>query len=191
MKVFTKRPWEMPANILDADLIFVLAGLEVRKAYALQLYRAPQARSIMLSVGRFEIRKLSSLEIPTPIDLLGIAAHVPASQRHYFVWFEAGDVHAERVLLRRFGTWSEIIALARFLHRRPDIASLVVVSSSYHLSRIRLCCRALLPARLRIRLLASPENVPSRTFLSEWFKILVYRVLSWFPSLNERRKQVV
>jgi hypothetical protein len=186
-----RPPSITPANILDADLIFVLAGLEERKLYGLQLFHESRAREILLSVGRFEIRKLSRLRTPASINLLEIAASVPPAQRHYFVLFEGQKVCTKRIPIGRFGTWSEIVALARFLHERPNIGSLIVVSSSYHLPRIRLCCHTLLPARLRMRFLASPEIGCRRAFLSEWIKIPIYRVLAWFPRLNARWKQVI
>ena len=42
-----------------ADLIFVLAGKMERKRYGLELYRARSAKRLILSVGRFEVSKLS------------------------------------------------------------------------------------------------------------------------------------
>jgi hypothetical protein len=188
MEVPTTQQSETLATVPEAALIFVLAGLEARKAYGLQLFRRRRARGILLSVGRFEIRKLSMLDIPVPINLPEIAAPFPPPQRHYFVWFEDGKVRAERIPLGRFGTWSEIAALAKVLFEQPQIDSVIVVSSSYHLPRIRICCRALLPPRLHVQLLASPEGDCRKNVLAEWLKIPTYGILAWFPKLNVLRK---
>lgn len=189
MKLSTRQPLEAPAQGFDADLIFVLAGLEARKIHGLKLHSRKYARSLLLSVGRFEIRKLAKLQIPTPIDLLSIAAPVPPTQRHFFVWFDRRGVHAERISVGRFGTWSEIEALSRSLDKRPEVTSLIIVSSSYHLPRVRICCRALLPEQLRVCFLAPPEETRHRQFaeelhdqrriLGEWIKTPAYLILSW------------
>jgi hypothetical protein len=44
----------------STDLIFVLAGRDYRKHYALQLFKDGIAPSILFSVSRFEIRRFSS-----------------------------------------------------------------------------------------------------------------------------------
>ena len=192
-----RPPSEMPAHVPEADLIFVLAGLEARKAYGLQLFRQRRALRILFSVGRFEIRRFSNLDIPVLIDLPEIAAPVAPPQRHFFVWFEGAEVHTERMLLGRFGTWSEIEALSRFLQKSVEIRSVLVVSSASHLPRVRNCCCALLPAEVKVLLLPSPEyeqETPHESWtqqahhrklvLIEWIKIPVYRILSWLPGLN-------
>jgi hypothetical protein len=194
MEASSARPSEILSQISEADLIFVLAGIEARKKYGLRLFHLKRARRILLSVGRFEIRKLSEQDIPVPIDLVSIAAPIPPVQRHYFVSFEDGQVRTQRIPRGRFGTWSEIEALARTLQDRPEIASLIIVSSSQHMQRVRICCRALLPQRLTIQFLASPEEEPGhqtwlgrpRALLTEWFKLSMYVILSWFPKLNDR-----
>ncbi len=49
--------------LAPADLIFVLAGKMERKHYGLELYRAGFAKQLLLSVGRFEVSKMSGLSI--------------------------------------------------------------------------------------------------------------------------------
>jgi len=184
----------------DADLIFVLAGLEARKVYALQLWRQHSARAILLSVGRFEIRKFSSLDLPVPIDLLEAAKPVPPPQRHFFVSFGVDEWPVRQIRTGRFGTWSEIEALALWLGRRFRIRSLVVVSSAYHLYRVRICCRALLPERVHVEYRASPEEDREgtsgpwwrdfrhdQTRLTELVKIPTYWLLALPYSLRARR----
>ena len=96
MKMSMRPLVETPARVPNADLIFVLAGLEARKAFGLRLLNRQLAPRILLSVGRFEIRKLPRLSLPAPINLLEIAATIPPVLRHYFVWFEGGEALAER-----------------------------------------------------------------------------------------------
>ena len=171
------------------DLIFALAGRHSRKLYALELFRQGIGNSLLLSVGRFEIRKFAHLSWPPEIDLARVAASTQAAQRHYFVSSEAGRSDVELIPRGRFGTLSEIRALARWLRSRPQVASLVVVSSGPHLRRVRACCRALLPARLQLRFLPVPNDggltrnswwrnrYCRMLVLKEVGKILVYRLV--------------
>jgi uncharacterized SAM-binding protein YcdF (DUF218 family) len=144
------------------DLVFVLAGEPHRKLYGLQLYRAGYAPRILLSVGRFEIRRFAELDLPypagsVPLDLLA-ARPTSLRERHFFVAFSAQDVSFEKIPLGRLGTLREIRALAKWCKERPEIASLIVVSSGYHLRRVRLCCRALLPSAIGVIYAAVPEE---------------------------------
>ena len=158
MKVSTKLPSETPQLVPETDLVFVLAGLEARKVFGVKLFAIRKTPRLLLSVSRFEIRKLAKLAIPTLIDLPSIAASIPPPQRHYFVWVECNKVQAQRIPVGRFGTWSEIEALAHALAERPEIRSVNVVSSRYHLRRIRLCCRALLPKHILVHWTGAPED---------------------------------
>ena len=138
----------------EGDLIFALAGRESRKRYALELFFRHQARHLLLSVGRFEIRGFSRLGWPVAIDLLHLAAAIPVPQRHFFVSLESGCSQVELIPRKKLGTWSEIRALANWLAKRPHLQKLVIVSSAFHLRRVRLCCRAWLPNSLELHLLA-------------------------------------
>jgi hypothetical protein len=151
------RDWLSPADApRSGDLIFVLAGSVNRKEYALELFRKGLAPRILFSVSRFEIRRFSQMPLPVPLDLLKLAQEVPPPQRHYFVFFEGQKVRVEHVPPRRFGTLTEIKALARWLRESPDIRSVLAVSSDTHLRRIRMCCRSLLGANTSAALLAAP-----------------------------------
>ncbi len=173
-----------------ADLIFALAGRGSRKVFALELFsqiRAPR----LLSVGRFEIRRFARLPpVPLPLDLLQIAAPVSPPDRHFFVSFNNGEVEVGRVPRGRFGTLSEIRALAAWLNEHRDVSSLLVVSSATHLRRVRMCCRALLPRRIQILVLGVPNEHPylkrdrwwqsptaRALVISEPMKLLVYRIV--------------
>lgn len=151
--------WLSPADsVCAADLIFVLAGRQSRKLFALQLFHEGPAATLLLSVGRFEVRKFAQLPWPEKIDLLQLAKATPPSRRHYFVSLEAGTTHVKLIPRRHFGTLSEIRALAGWLEERPGIGSLLVISSAPHLRRVRACCRALLPPRLQVRFIATPND---------------------------------
>lgn len=157
------RAWLSPADApRSADLIFVLAGRVHRKEYALELFRQGLAPRILFSVGRFEIRRFSKMNLPTPSDLLKLAQQVAPHQRHYFVFFERQEVRVEHVPPRRFGTLTEIEALARWLAANPEIRSVIVISSDTHLRRIRMCCRSLLNPEMEMAFLAAPFPLRER-----------------------------
>ena len=140
------------------DLLFVLAGRGDRKRHALQLYRKGNAPRLLLSVGRFEIRRFRELDLPQAFDLKEIASQVPPPLRHFFLYFDGYRWNVDRIPIGRFGTLSEIRALGTLLDAHPEIAAIGAVSSGAHLRRVGLCCRALLPARIRVRLIAVPES---------------------------------
>jgi len=145
----------------SADAIFVLAGRENRKLYGLELFRQGLTPKILFSVSRFEIRRFSKMQLPVPLDLLKIAADVPPPERHYFVWFEGGKVEVEYVRPGQLGTLTEIESLARWLDKNPEIHSLLVISSSTHLRRLRLCCRALVRRPVQFVFVAAPDSSSS------------------------------
>jgi uncharacterized SAM-binding protein YcdF (DUF218 family) len=172
-----------------ADLIFVLAGHMSRKYYALQLFREGLAPRLLFSVGRFEIRRFSKMALPLQLDLLKLAQDVPPQQRHFFVLFQGMECHVEHIQPRRFGTLTEIAALARWLGTNPEVQSLLLISNETHLRRIRMCCRSLLPRGMEVALLAVPNSFLDSADLQssatqsigrdllELLKVIVYRVL--------------
>jgi uncharacterized SAM-binding protein YcdF (DUF218 family) len=182
-----------------ADLIFVLAGRMSRKHYALQLYREGLAPRLLISVGRFEIRRFSKMSLPTQLDLLKQAQDVPPPHRHFFVLFQGGECQVEHVQPRRFGTLTEMASLARWIDANPEIQSVILVSNETHLRRIRLCCRHLLQRGMEVALLAVPNffldsaDLQSSAIQStgsdllEFLKIIVYRVLLILRPPRRRR----
>jgi uncharacterized SAM-binding protein YcdF (DUF218 family) len=153
--------WLSPADLpRPADLLFILAGRVHRKEYALELSRQGLAPQLLFSVGRFEIRRFSKMDLPVSLDLLKLAQELPPPQRHYFVLFNRSAVQVEHVPPVRFGTLTEIEALARWLETHPEIRSILVISSAAHLRRIRMCCRALLSPKMEVTFLASPSSLP-------------------------------
>jgi uncharacterized SAM-binding protein YcdF (DUF218 family) len=173
----------------DGDLIFVLAGQQRRKSYGLALASRGRAPRLLLSVGRCEIRRFNDLCLPVRLNLPQMAASVPPTQRHLFVYLANGTSEIEFICRGQFGTLTEIRALKTWLAARNEIRSVLIVSSAAHLRRVRLCCRSLLPACVGFRLVAVEEEEPwlrpdswwqtSRTksiVLSEFPKLLLY----WF-----------
>jgi hypothetical protein len=186
-------------SVGEGDLIFALAGRQSRKMFALELFSQGRAPKLLLSVARFEIRRFAKLPLPVYVDLLSIAAPIPAPARHFFVSFEARKSAVEFIQLRgRFGTLREIQALAAWLKDRPTINSVLVVSSASHLRRVRLCCRAFLPRRLQLRMLADPNENPLEwdqwwrhrdarvMVLAEPIKLLLYSIVLSVEHLLDR-----
>lgn len=128
-----------------ADLLFVLAGAQDRKRYALELFRQGVVASVLFSVSRFEIRRFDNLPLPGPLGLLSLAAPIPPPDRHFFVHCEEQTCNATVIKPGRFGTLTEILALRDWLQGHPGARSLIVLSNPGHLMRLRLCCRFLLP----------------------------------------------
>jgi len=190
------RPWQVWLRLrawlsladspCNSDLIFVLAGGMDRKEYALELFRQGAAPRILLSVGRFEIRRFSKMPLPVALDLLKMAQAVPPPKRHYFVDFQADVVGVEYVRPGRLGTLTEINALARWLSARLQVRSVLVVSNATHLRRIRICCHSILCPDLEMTFVPAPNLSPEspqeaphgslRNDLLELFKLCGY----WF-----------
>ncbi len=191
--------WLSPAEApRKADLIFVLAGRENRKHYALELFSQKLGPRILLSVARFEIRRFSKLSLPVPLDLLRLAADVPPPQRHFFVLFQGYDVQVNHVLPGRIGTLTEMETLRRWLDENPEVGSVLIVSSRTHLRRLEICCRSLLSPNIDVVLIAAssgPSGIvgeqlsPIQTTLAvlvELFKVLLYSVLLNFRARRQR-----
>lgn len=165
-----------------ADLIFVLAGRQARKVYGLQLWRDGLSKNILLSTGRFEIRRFAEFGLSVWPQLCAARSGTPPDLRHFFVLHDDLGWRVTRIPLGRFGTLSEISALRDLLLQYPLQRSLLVVSDASHLRRVQLCCCRLLPKEVVVRYAAAPEDIYTRgrfwhTF-SQWsverIKILIY-----------------
>jgi hypothetical protein len=153
------------------------------------LFRDGWAPNLLISVSRFEIRRFSSLELPVSLDLPAIASAIEPQSRHYFVQIGSGSAEAWRVAVSRFGTLREIRAFSDWLRDNPSIRSAMVVSSGFHLKRVRMCCRRLVPDGPRLHFVAAPDGSRSlrgswwrdraarKLVLSELVKIAVYKLL--------------
>lgn len=187
--------------LCPADMIFVLAGRLSRKEYGLEIFHGGLAPSILFSIARFEIRRFSKMPLPVPLDLLKLAQDFPPPHRHFFVLFEGRNVQVEHILPGRFGTLTEIESLARWLKINPRIHSVLIISSTTHLRRLRLCCRSLLGAKYALALAAAPSSSSSSeeepqdatrstvAALLELFKVLLYWTLLKFRHLIPSPRQ--
>jgi len=143
-----------------SDLIFVLAGRPERKVYGLELFRQGIAPRLILSVGRFEVRRMDHLGFQH-LNLRELTARLPPNERHFFIDI-VGD--SQRVIVRSDagkGTQAELMSLSRYLE--PDrVSSLLLVSTSVHLGRVRHYCERI--ASLldkKIRYVPVPEDLSS------------------------------
>ena len=172
-----------------ADVIFVLAGRESRKHFAVRLFQEGWAPTLLLSVGRFEIRRFSNLELPTSLDLLALASATEPRQRHYFVTFGSGAASARGIALSPFGTLREILAFSEWLRQNRGVRSVTIVSSGFHLKRVRMCCQRFLSDGTRLSFVAVPdearylrehwwqESKARKLILSEVLKVVIYKLL--------------
>jgi DUF218 domain len=150
-----------------ADLIFVLAGRPERKVYGLELFRQGLAPRLILSVGRSEVRATEKLGFED-LQMRALTARTPPEQRHFFVELSSDSRKVIPAQLARTGTYGELSALAAAVGEGM-IQSMMVVSTSVHLRRVRLCCRALAGLHeARIRYVPVPEAESSFRRESWW-----------------------
>src|SRR6266550_2717719 len=125
-----------PDPLQQADRIFVLAGRRYRKTYGVNLLQQGWARGILLSTlsgDSLDLSRFAELHLPAWPRLLELQSRIPPQ-----------------------GRLNEIAQLGRWLQQRPDVRSVLIVSSGWHLRRIRMCCRALFPHSIRFSLAAVP-----------------------------------
>src|SRR3954454_20355013 len=92
-----------------ADLIFVLAGRMDRKRYGLELYRAGVAPRLLLSVGRFEVSKMATIDFEGVEEMIVQRNNLPPHKRHFFCEMNSSGLHIARPELRRWNTYGEIL----------------------------------------------------------------------------------
>jgi uncharacterized SAM-binding protein YcdF (DUF218 family) len=161
-----------------ADAIFVYAGQQERKEYAVSLWREGLAPTLLLSVGRFEWRRVAALGLPDDGGLLPLVASTPAPDRHFLVTLDPAGVRATLVTRGRFGTATETQALLDAVEAHA-YRSVVVVSTAPHLRRIAILLRRLgrRSVGTRFDLVAVPDE---RTLLSRrrwWARPETRRIL--------------
>jgi uncharacterized SAM-binding protein YcdF (DUF218 family) len=183
-----------------ADLIFVLAGRMERKKYGLDLYRAGLASRLILSIGRFEVSKLARIGFKAPAELIELRDSIPPEERHFFLEMNAAGVRVEKVTLRRWSTYGELLALRDRLVSDPA-CSLLIISTGIHLRRVTLTLERLLGNSSRkILYCAVPVGYGSlkkekwwtrredrRYVVSEAFKLAGYRLILAMPDWAIRR----
>ena len=151
-----------------ADVIFVLAGRHERKGYGLQLFRDGLAPRLILSVGRFEVRKIGPLGFDD-LKLRDQAARLPPDHRHFFIDLVCNSRTVTARADAGKGTYAELLSLSRYLGpERPS--SMLLVSTGAHLRRVRFCCRRITSfAGMRLRYLSVPED-PTSFGRDSWWK---------------------
>lgn len=188
------QDWLVRSDPLQpVDLIFVLAGHRDRKAYGVELLGQQWARRILLSTFSAEsldLSRFAELRLPAWPRLLEWQPRIPPEGRLFFLDYDGSAWRVEHLHRRLLGTMTEIAYLARWLRHHPEVRSVLIVSSGPHLRRIRLCCRALLPGQVSVRLAAVPARPQPQAplaanarrqdggpLLGEYAKLLLYRVL--------------
>ena len=174
-----------------SDLIFALAGEQNRKEFAVKLLSEGLAPRLLLSVARFEVRRFRQLALPFQLHLPEMAAKLSPAERHFFVFVENGCASVWTIPKARFGTLREILALRAWLNEHPEITSVLVVSSGFHLRRVRMCCQSLLPTCVRLAFLRSSSGVKwwedrrfSRNVCAELGKVPFYALVLPFVKLK-------
>ena len=174
-----------------ADALFVFAGRQERKAFAVELWRAGGAPALIVSVGRFEWRRFPALGLPDG-DLVPLVEATPYWRRHFFILIERGEARASLIENRPFGTRHEARSLVALMRER-GFRSVVVVTSAVHVRRASL---ALARAARGLDATFSFETVPEdrdpygvsrwrrtrngiRVVLSEIVKVAIYAALLW------------
>ena len=182
-----------PDPLQQADRIFVLAGRRYRKSYGVNLLRQGWARGILLSTlsgESLDLSRFAELHLPAWPRLLELQSRIPPQGRFFFLDYDGTSWRAESLPVRPLGTLNEIAQLGRWLRQRPDVRSVLIVSSGWHLRRIRMCCRALLPHTVRFSLAAVPADSVARGRIestrppeqddrpiAECSKLLLYRIV--------------
>jgi len=182
-----------------ADLIVVLAGHRNRKVFGALLFGDGWAPSVLMSTGDPPyIARVLEKEVGASVardkhvwsQVHQAALPSAPRQGHFFARLDDAGWSVHSISVGWFGTLSEMEALADWLRQHPSIRSLLIVSAGYHLTRVRICCRRLLPEDRKVRLIAvtmhatdlaarkeGPEPEGCGRILLEWGKVLLYEIL--------------
>jgi hypothetical protein len=202
----------LPARLFDflsvaeppnsSDAIFVFAGRPERKQYGLELFKRGLAPVLILSVGRFEWRRFPELGLPHDGGLTRLVQETYYKHRHFFVTVGPEGASARFVPTHLLGTLREALGLAEEV-RAKGYRSVLVVSTSIHLRRIRLAVRhALRELPVSVSYTSVPEGASgirrdnwSRSaagwsdVTGELLKLPIYRLLLWQGWRPFRRAQ--
>ena len=123
--------------IQPSDLIFVMAGKMERKQYGLELYQAGVAPILVISIGRFEVSKLSRICLDRANAIIALRDKTPPAERHFFWLADDAGIHIEKAELPVWNTYGEAIGLRQYLARNHVQArKILVVSTDVHLRRV-------------------------------------------------------
>ena len=169
-----------------ADLIFVLAGRMDRKRHGLELYRAGVAPRLLLSVGRFEVSKMATVDFEGADDLIAQRNDLPPDQRHFFCEMNTTGHQIEHPQLPRWNTYGEILGLRGYLGRQMP-GRMIVISSDVHMRRVALTVAKVFHGiPLDARYCAVPTD-ERRYLLKEAIKLAAYWVILRLPFALIRR----
>lgn len=176
--------------VRPAELVFVLAGLHVRKRYGWELFQRGFAPVLLLSVGRSEARFLKvRAGVPEDGNIVSLLPIRPERGNHIFLWVTQEGVCPEVVRLPELNTFGEIWALCRVIRQRA-IRHLLLLSTDMHLRRVRYAVGKLVSSTpFHITYVGVPEegNICRRhhwwsrrqdawLVLTEWLKLAGYHV---------------
>ena len=170
-----------------ADALFVFAGRQERKTYALELFRQGYASRLIFSVGRFEWRRFAQLGLADDGGLAELVQKTPAPQRHFFVSLDDRTAQCFLIATGKFGTLREAKALAESIQKQ-NFKNLIIVSSGFHLRRACAALRRYCSPRLQITPVAVPARfnavapLQSSLIFKEGCKYLLYKLLLPFYS---------
>ena len=181
-------------RVTRADLIFVLAGKIERKSYGLELYRAGIAPRLLLSIGRFEVSKMPTVDFAGAAELVALRDRTPPNERHFFAEINVDGTHIERAKLGRWNTYGEMLGLRTFLERDWP-RSVMFISTDAHLRRVAVAYdRVFHDAPLDAHYCPVPDRMSSlgkegwwarsgdRKFvLKEMTKLAAYRIIMRMP----------
>jgi hypothetical protein len=198
VKIYTSLTISDPAG--RADLIFVMAGRMERKQYGLKLFRDGVAPVLVLSIGRYEVSRMSDVDLEGFTELKALRDRTSPAERRFFMTVKADGVQVENVHLPRWSTYGEALALREFLGKVSG-RRLVIVSTDVHLRRVKLTLDKVfrhLPAHFSYCSVPSlmttlrPDtwwtHRDSRRFvLKELLKLAGYRVILSMPAWASRR----
>lgn len=176
------------------DLIFVIAGRMDRKQYGIELYRAGFARRLLLSIGRFEVSKMPALDFSAPDELIRLRNRTAPGERHFFCVMDSSGIKIDKISLRRWNTYGELLGLREWLTCH-EVRSLIIVSTDIHLQRIAMTFDKLFRGMpLKVRYCPVPDRYSSlrkeswwrrrtdrRFVISEAMKLVGYRTILTMP----------
>ena len=181
-------------SIQPVDLIFVMAGRMERKPYGVELYRVGVAPRLLLSIGRFEVSKMRTVDFVNAAELIALRDRTAPGDRHFFCEINAAGTRIETVRLRRWNTYGEVLGLREFL-KRDMPRSVMVVSTGVHLRRVAATFdRVFRDAPLEARYCPVPARISSvrkeewwarpedrKYVFSELMKLAAYRSILRMP----------
>ncbi len=163
-----------------ADLIFVLAGRMDRKRYGLDLYRAGAAPRLLLSIGRFEVSRMATVDFEGVDELIALRDKLPPDRRHFFCEMNASGLRVEYPKLCRWNTYGEILGLRAYLEPQMP-RRMIVISSDVHLKRVALTVRKVFRGVPLDTRYCAVQTDDRRYILKEAFKLAAYRVILSLP----------